>query len=162
MTRRKKRLVITLTISALTYLLSQQKPKRDVEEKQVIREGRNSLITYSNASAFSVFSHIRHFVLQNQLCDTFNSRVCPSQDSSDSEGEGEEEATKKEDSKKIPAMVGLGVKGVFIIVRDIWRTHPDLCLRALTEFSNILCEQNPAGLKNEPADTTGEWGVVRA
>lgn len=128
-----------------------------MDEKQVIREGRNSLITYPNASAFSVFSHIRHFVLQNQLCDTFNSRVSPSQgDSDDSEEEGEEEAGKKEDPKKIPAVVGLGVKGVFIIIRDIWSTHPELCLRALTEFSNILCGQSPAGLKNEPADTTGE------
>ena len=124
----------------------------------MLREGQNSLITYPNASAFSVFSHVRHFVLQNQLCDTFNSRLGPSQgEDSDSEEEGEDkEAAKKDDSKKIPAVVGLGVKGVFVIIRDIWRTHPELCLRALTEFSNILSGQTPAGLKNEPADTTGE------
>ncbi len=133
-----------------------------MEEKQVIREGHNSLITYPNASVFSVFSHIRHFVLQNQLCDTFNSRVSPSQgggDSSGSEDEGDEETSKKEDLKKMPAMVGLGVKGVFIIIRDIWRTHPELCLRALTEFSNILSGQSPAGLRGETADTTSRCGV---
>ena len=135
----------------------QQKPKREVDEKQVVREGANSLITYPNASAFSVFSHIRHFVLQNELCDTFNSRVCPGHgDSSESEEEGEEETMKKEDSRKMPVVVGLGVKGVFVIIRDIWRTHPELCLRALTEFSNILCGQNPSGLKSEPEDTTGK------
>lgn len=96
-------------------------------------------------------------MLQNQLCDTFNSRVSPAHcDSSDSEDDGEEESAKKDGSKKMPAMVGLGVKGVFVIIRDIWRTHPELCLRALGEFSNILCGQTPAGLRNEPADTTGE------
>lgn len=122
----------------------------------MVREGSNSLITYPNPSVFSVFSHIRHFVLQNQLCDTFNSRISPAQgDTSDGEENGEEEAAKKEESKKMSPMVGLGVKGLFIIIRDVWRTHPGLCLRALTEFSNILCGQTPAGLKNEPADTTG-------
>lgn len=123
-----------------------------------MREGQNSLITYPNASAFSVFSHIRHFVLQNQLCDTFNSRVTPGPPcSSDGEENGEEEAVKKDEARKMPAMVGLGVKGVFVIIRDVWRTHPELCLRALTEFSNILCGQSPAGLRNESADTTGVY-----
>ena len=126
-----------------------------MEEKQVIREGGNSLITYPNASTFSVFSHIRHFVLQNQLCNTFNSRIVPGKaDISDSEDEGGTEAGKKEDLGKIPVMVGLGVKGVFVIIRDIRYSHPELCLKALTEFSNILCEQMPAALK-EPKETTG-------
>jgi hypothetical protein len=135
---------------------SQQKHKRDVEEKQVVREGHNSLITYPNASAFAVFSHIRHFVLQSQLCDTFNSRITPGQaDASDTSEDGEEDALKREDSRKMPTMVGLGVKGVFVIIRDLWRTHPELCLKALTEFSNILCGQSPAGLRGESAETTG-------
>ena len=128
-----------------------------MEEKQVVREGKNSLITYPNASAFSVFSHVRHFVLQNQLCDTFNSRIAPSPgDVSDSDENGEEDTVKKDDQKKMPTMVGLGVKGVFVIIRDVWRTHPELCLRALVEFSNILSGQTPAGLRNEAPDTTGE------
>lgn len=128
----------------------------------MIREGPNSLITYPNASAFSVFHHIRHFVLQNQLCNTFNYRVCPSgrTDGPESEDEEEKEGSKKDDSKKMPVVVGLGVKGVFVIIRDIWRTHPELCLRALTEFSNILSGQIPAGLKSEPEDTTGELEVM--
>lgn len=127
-----------------------------MEEKQVIREGGNSLITYPNASTFSVFSHIRHFVLQNQLCATFNSRIVPGKSEiSDSEDEGDEEAGKKEDIGKMPVMVGLGVKGVFVIIKEIRYSHPELCLKALTEFSNILCEQMPAALKNEQKETTG-------
>lgn len=139
---------------------SPQKSKRDLEEKRVIREGSNSLITYSNASAFSVFSHVRHFVLQNQLCSTFNSRIVPGKaetSDSGSEDEGEEDAGKKEDIRKMPVMVGLGVKGVFVIIGEIRYSHPELCLQALTEFSNILCEQTPAALKNEPKETTGEY-----
>lgn len=77
-------------------------------------------------------------------------------DSSESEGEEDEDAGKK-DKNKIPVVVGLGIKGVFMIIKDIWKTNPELCLRALTEFSAILCGQNPAGLKNEPTETTSEW-----
>ncbi len=103
-----------------------------------------------------MFSHIRHFVLQNQLCSTFNSRVVLGKtDSSDSEDDGEEETGKKEEGGKMPVMVGLGVKGVFVIIREIRYSHPELCLKTLTEFSNILCEQSPAALKNEPKETTG-------
>ncbi len=129
-----------------------------MEEKHLIREGANSLLTYPNASVFSIFHHIRHFVLQNQLCDTFNSRIAPGKgDSSDSEEEGSEDGSKKEETKKMPVVVGLGVKGVFVLIKDLWHTHPELCLKALTEFSNILCGQTPASLKSEPEDTTGDF-----
>ena len=43
-----------------------------------------------------------------------------------------------------------------MIIRDIWRSQPELCLRALKEFLNILQGQSPAKLKNEPTETTGE------
>ena len=114
----------------------QQKPKREVDEKQVVREGANSLITYPNASAFSVFSHICHFVLQNELCDTFNSCVCPGHgDSLESE---EEETTKKEDSRKLPVVVGLGVKGVSFIIRDIRQTHSWLVLNMGNSWESMI------------------------
>jgi len=128
----------------------------------VVRVGANSLITYPNASPFSVFSHIRHFVLQNQLCSTFNSRLCTGKgDASDSEDEGGEEAGKKEEAKKMPVMVGLGVKGVFVIIQEIRHSHPELCLKTLTEFTNILCELSPAALKNEPKETTGKFALCK-
>ena len=52
-------------------------------------------------------------------------------------------------------VVGLGVRGVFTIIQDLWKTLPPLCLRALHEFLNILQGQSPAGLRNEPKETTG-------
>ena len=139
-------------LSLFVFLPSSQKPKREMEEKHVLREVKNSFITNPNASAFSVFSHIRHLVLQMRLCETYNSRI-----SLDSgvESEEEEEESEKDNSKKMPVVVGIGVKGVFTIIQEIWRTHPELCLRALREFLNILQGQRPAGLKNEPKETTG-------
>ena len=131
-----------------------------MEEKHVLREGKNSLITYPNASSFSVFSHIRHFVLQSSLCDTFNSRLSHGGGGGPGEeevagGEEQEADEARKGESKIPVVVGLGVRGLFSIVRDVWRSQPELCLRALREFLNILQGQNPAGLKNEPAETTG-------
>ena len=52
-------------------------------------------------------------------------------------------------------VVGLGVRGVFTIIQDVWQSMPSLCLRALREFLNILQGQSPAGLHQEPKDTTG-------
>ena len=143
------------------FVSSSQKATVEQEEKRVIREEENSLITFSNPSVFSIFSRIRHFILQNQLCDTFNSRISretEEEEESDEEGDSEESG-KKAGSNKLPVVVGLGVKGVFSIIRDIWHSQPDLCLRALLEFVNILQGQSPDRLKNEPKETTGN-GVV--
>ena len=43
-----------------------------------------------------------------------------------------------------------------MIIQDIWHSQPELCLRALKEFLNILQGQIPGGLKSEPSETTGE------
>lgn len=51
-------------------------------------------------------------------------------------------------------VVGLGIRGVFTILRDVWQSMPELCLKVLREFLNILQGQEPAGLKHEPQDTT--------
>ncbi len=73
----------------------------------------------------------------------------------ESDDEGDSEESGKKSDNKLPVVVGLGVKGVFSIIRDIWHKQPDLCLRALMEFVNILQGQSPDGLKNEPKKTTG-------
>ena len=84
-----------------------QKPKKEREEKQLVREGRSSLIAFPNASSFSVFSHIRHFVLQSLLCETYNSRlglVGAGMGGGESEsGDGEEEG-KKDGGGKMPVV----------------------------------------------------------
>ena len=76
----------------------QAPPKKEVEKKRVIREGYNSLITHPNASCFSVFSHVRHLVLQNQLCETYNARLNVG-DEEEGAGEKGREVSKKEQIK---------------------------------------------------------------
>ena len=66
-----------------------------------MREGRSSLITYPNASSFTIFSHIRHFVLQSQLCETYNSRLGGEMAASE---ESEEEEEEKEEGAKMPVV----------------------------------------------------------
>lgn len=81
-----------------TLIHSLQPAKKEVEQKRVIREGYNSLITHPNASCFSVFSHVRHLVLQNQLCETYNARLNVG-DEEEGAGEKGREAFKKEQIK---------------------------------------------------------------
>ena len=57
--------------------------------------GSTSLITYSIASNFAVFSHMRNLVLQNQLCVIFNTRFAKSSDDEPKEDETQEEAKKR-------------------------------------------------------------------
>ena len=74
-----------------------------------MRDGRNSLIAFPNASSFSVFSHVRHFVLQSQLCETYNSRLGllgGSEDGGEAESGDEEEVTKKDEGAKMPVVCG--------------------------------------------------------
>lgn len=87
-------------------LFSLQKIKKEHEEKQLLREGRNSLITFPNASSFSIFSHIRHFVLQSQLCRIYNSRLelIAGGAGAETEGAEEEEEDKKTTGAKMPVV----------------------------------------------------------
>jgi len=76
-------------------LQKDSKESEVVEKKFVPRDGNTSLITYPNASNFAVFSHVRNFVLQNQLCEMFNNRFARPAESEMEEGESEEEAKKR-------------------------------------------------------------------
>ena len=88
----------SLVVSSFLIL---QKAKKELDEKEVTRESNNSLITFPTASSFSVFSHIRHFVLQQQLCDRYNLRIKESGDH-DSDDEYEEEEKEQESKQKLP------------------------------------------------------------
>ena len=92
-----------------------QKPPKEVEERHVVREGPNSLVTHANASAFSVFSHIRHFVLQTQLCETFNSRSGlegETREGMEEEQQEEEEGEGKKEAKTKMPVVSVVLEGV--------------------------------------------------
>ena len=50
----------------------------------------------------------------------------------------------------------MGVRGVFEIIRETWHSHPQLCVKALQSFLDLLQGQAPSGLKYEPKDITGK------
>ncbi len=84
------------------------KVKSEFVEKQVVREGNNSFITLPTASSFAVFSHIRHLVLQQQLCDTYNFRnreISGELDSDDSDSDGDNENDGKNSVQKLPEVL---------------------------------------------------------
>ena len=43
---------------------------------------------------------------------------------------------------------------MFEIIRETWHTHPELCIKALQAFLDLLQGQAPSGLKYEPKDIT--------
>ena len=49
----------------------------------------------------------------------------------------------------------MGVRGVFEIIRETWHSHPQLCVKALQSFLDLLQGQAPSGLKYEPKEVTG-------
>uniref|UniRef100_A0ABM0LXG7 Probable E3 ubiquitin-protein ligase MYCBP2 n=1 Tax=Saccoglossus kowalevskii TaxID=10224 RepID=A0ABM0LXG7_SACKO len=51
---------------------------------------------------------------------------------------------------KVPKIVGMGMSGVFELIRETKTTHPVLCGRALQSLLDILQGQTPEGLSKEP------------
>ena len=50
------------------------------------------------------------------------------------------------------SVVSMGVRGVFVIIRETWHSHPELCIKALQSFLDLLQGQAPSGLKYEPKE----------
>ena len=63
---------------------------------------------------------------------------------------------------RVLQMVGLGVCGVFELIRETRYTHPALCVRALQALLDMLQGQNPEALKLEPADAIGQHSLTFA
>ena len=55
----------------------------------------------------------------------------------------------------------MGVRGVFEIIRETWHSHPQLCVKALQSFLDLLQGQAPSGLKYEPKDITGKSVCIK-
>ena len=54
--------------------------------------------------------------------------------------------------------MGIGLRGVFELIRETRDTNPSLCVRALQALLDMLQGQTPEGLKTEPPDVMGECG----
>ena len=54
-------------------------------------------------------------------------------------------------SASLPKIVGIGLQGVFEIIRESRQAYPNVCRRALTSLLNILQGLQPEELAQEPA-----------
>jgi E3 ubiquitin-protein ligase MYCBP2 len=57
-------------------------------------------------------------------------------------------------------IVGIGLCGVFELIRETRESHPSLCLRTLKALLDMLQGQSPEGLYNEPPDVIGITNIM--
>ncbi|CAH1268401.1 MYCBP2 [Branchiostoma lanceolatum] len=107
-----------------------------------------------NASAFNVYAHIRQAVLDRQTRETARilATLTSEKRAAESDSEDETEDQVKEVIPKLPRIVGIGLCGVFELIRETRLSHPALCARALQALLDMLQGQQPEGLRSEPAD----------
>ncbi|XP_045068074.1 E3 ubiquitin-protein ligase MYCBP2-like isoform X1 [Coregonus clupeaformis] len=106
---------------------------------------------HSNPSAFNVYCNVRHCVLDWQQREASLSLASRSSvQSGDSDSEEEEEY--REPTFKLPKIIGIGLCGVFELIKETRFSHPSLCLRSLQALLDMLQGQQPEGFQTEPPD----------
>ena len=55
-------------------------------------------------------------------------------------------------------IVGLGLRGVFELIKETSTSSPAICAKALQALLNMLQGQQPEALQNEPNDIIGKIG----
>ncbi|XP_030643001.1 E3 ubiquitin-protein ligase MYCBP2 isoform X2 [Chanos chanos] len=106
---------------------------------------------HGNPSAFNVYCNVRHCVLdwqQKEASLALASRN--SVQSGDSDSEEEEEY--REPAIKLPKIIGIGLCGVFELIKETRFSHPSLCLRSLQALLDMLQGQQPESFQTEPPD----------
>lgn len=113
---------------------------------------RISVDLYANPSLFTVYAAVRQTVLEqcmNEATHIYHQSISPTTDS-DSDEDGEEKS--KELAIKLPKIVGLGLCGVFELIRETRIKYPELCVKALRALLDLLQGQYPESMKSEPVD----------
>ncbi|XP_030198582.1 E3 ubiquitin-protein ligase MYCBP2 isoform X5 [Gadus morhua] len=106
---------------------------------------------HSNPSAFNVYCNVRHCVLEWQQREASLALASRSSvQSGDSDSEEEEEY--REPPVKLPKIIGIGLCGVFELIKETRFSHPSLCLRSLQALLDMLQGQQPEGFQTEPPD----------
>ncbi|XP_015122961.1 E3 ubiquitin-protein ligase MYCBP2 isoform X2 [Diachasma alloeum] len=112
----------------------------------------------SNASAFAVFSSVRSTVLEKNgriAGETIRASNCNSpqplelSDTIESDSDDEDRISS---TQSLPKIVGIGLRSVFMLVRESRNIEPVLCAKALSALLDVLQGQLPEGLKSEPED----------
>ena len=56
-------------------------------------------------------------------------------------------------------MVSLGIKGLLEMVKETWRSHPELRKKALQSFFELLQGLDPETLEQKPVEVISETGL---
>ncbi|XP_062862093.1 E3 ubiquitin-protein ligase MYCBP2 isoform X11 [Trichomycterus rosablanca] len=106
---------------------------------------------HSNPSAFNVYCNVRRCVLDWQQKEA--SLVLASRNSVQSgDSDSEEEEEYREPAVKLPKIIGIGLCGVFELIKETRFSHPSLCLRSLQALLDMLQGQQPESYQTEPPD----------
>lgn len=112
-----------------------------------------------NPSPFAVFAAIRNTCLENKrrqatLLQLQSAAAWKEVEEASASGEAtdssSDEAAKKQTN--LPKIVGIGLQGVFEIIRESQPQYPTICRRALVSLLNILEGLQPEELSNEPSN----------
>ncbi|XP_013400127.1 E3 ubiquitin-protein ligase MYCBP2 [Lingula anatina] len=108
---------------------------------------------HGNASTFTVYSHVRQSVLEQQVKEAAKIFFKANTDKgSDEESDEDVDDKLKEPPVKVAKIVGIGLCGVFELIRESRTAYPELCTKALQALLDMLQGQQPEGLRNEPAE----------
>ncbi|XP_065845558.1 E3 ubiquitin-protein ligase MYCBP2-like isoform X3 [Oscarella lobularis] len=106
-----------------------------------------------NPSDFNVFCQVRQTVLERELREMLRmSRSRDGGDDSEIDDDDDDESATGREATEIPKIVGLGLFGVFELIRETRSSHPDLCKKALSALLNILQGQELESMQKEPDD----------
>ncbi|XP_055726868.1 E3 ubiquitin-protein ligase MYCBP2 isoform X16 [Salvelinus fontinalis] len=141
--------------------LSKKKLKRRQKLKSKVKTGTKTenldgvfcmpeIKLHSNPSAFNVYCNVRHCVLEWQQREA--SLALASRSSVQSGDSDSEEEEFREPAIKLPKIIGIGLCGVFELIKETLFSHPSLCLRSLQALLDMLQGQQPEGFQTEPPD----------
>ncbi|XP_076446720.1 E3 ubiquitin-protein ligase MYCBP2-like isoform X7 [Babylonia areolata] len=116
---------------------------------------------HGNASAFTVFASVRQCVLVQGIRDASRLYHLANTDpGSDSESDEDGDEKNKDATIKIPKIVGLGLHGVFELIRETRSKYPELCVKALQALLDLLQGQQPEAMKHEPPEVIEKLFVL--
>ncbi|XP_038063242.1 E3 ubiquitin-protein ligase MYCBP2-like [Patiria miniata] len=129
------------------------KTKKDVSPDSIRFQPPN-IELQGNASAFSIYATVREYVLERDMMERelILIRANSAAGKREESGHEAEEVAKTEDALRLPKVVGIGLRSVFVLIRDTHSSYPLLCARALQALLDMLQGQTPEGLSKEPDD----------
>ncbi|KAL3880398.1 hypothetical protein ACJMK2_032642, partial [Sinanodonta woodiana] len=133
---------------------SKTKDKKQKREKSPeIKEAHAPNIELcGNASVFNVYSAVRQALLERCMKEATRVYQQSMGQNSDSDSEGDTDEKFREAIIKLPKIVGLGLRGVFELVKETRYNYPELCVKAMKALLDMLQGQVPESMKNEPTD----------